>query len=141
MQDVCISFWKEDGSSDMMLKVTDICSTDPSDPTYCATPGDLKIDRTKAKIMEKLNSAPTGGVYPEQIWWFFMKCWDDVSSALLGHDEYITNSNSFININTGLTFSPLDRASSNPPTQTIGFPHPPSRTTSAGLKQLSINNG
>lgn len=24
MQDVCISFWKEDGSSDMMLKVTDV---------------------------------------------------------------------------------------------------------------------
>lgn len=84
MQDVCISFWKEDGSSDMMLKVTDICSTDPNDPTHCATPADLKIDRTKAKIMEKLDSAPTGDVYPEQIWWFFMKCWDDVSLALLG---------------------------------------------------------
>ncbi|KAF6221958.1 hypothetical protein HO133_001926 [Letharia lupina] len=77
MQDVCISFWNEDGSSDMMLKVTDICSTDPNDPTSCATPADIKIDRTKAKIMEKLDSAPTGDVYPEQIWWFFMKCWDD----------------------------------------------------------------
>lgn len=83
MQDVCISFWNEDGSSDMMLKVTDICSTDPNDPTSCATPADLKIDRTKAKIMEKLGSAPTGDVYPTQIWWFFMKCWDDVSFALL----------------------------------------------------------
>ncbi|CAF9921325.1 hypothetical protein IMSHALPRED_005148 [Imshaugia aleurites] len=77
MQDVCISFWKEDGSSDMMLKVTDICSTDPNDPTACMTPADIKIDRTKAKIMEKLDSAPEGDEYPEQIWWFFMKCWDD----------------------------------------------------------------
>lgn len=90
MQDVCISFWNEDGSSDMMLKVTDICSTDPNDPTLCATPADLKIDRTKAKIMEKLDSAPTGDVYPTQIWWFFMKCWDDVSLGLPGFENRFT---------------------------------------------------
>ena len=86
MQDVCISFWKEDGSSDMMLKVTDICSTDPSDPTHCQNPGDIKIDRSKAKVMEKMNSDPNnpglmGTTFPEKIWWFFMKCWDDVSSS------------------------------------------------------------
>ncbi|MCJ1403444.1 hypothetical protein MMC11_006667 [Xylographa trunciseda] len=84
MQDVCISFWKEDGSSDMMLKVTDICSTDPNDPTHCATPGDIKIDRTKAKIMEGITDSNdprlTGSQYPESIWWFFTKCWDDVRS-------------------------------------------------------------
>ena len=68
-QDVCISFWKEDGSSDMELKVTDICSTDPNDPTHCAHPMDIKIDRSKAKIMEKLPTAPTGDTYPEQVWW------------------------------------------------------------------------
>ena len=79
MQDVCISFWKEDGSSDMMLKVTDICSTDPSDPTYCATPADIKVDRTKVQIMEGLSQPPQGDVYPAMTWWFFMKCWDDVS--------------------------------------------------------------
>ena len=87
MQDVCISFWKEDGSSDMMLKVTDICSTDPNDPTHCATPADIKIDRSKAMVMEKINdgagSGPSdprlqGNMYPEKTWWFFMKCWDDV---------------------------------------------------------------
>lgn len=85
MQDVCISFWKEDGTSDMMLKVTDICSTDPNDPTHCATPNDIKIDRTKAQIMEKLTANPLssypqleGNQYPEQVWWFFAKCWDDV---------------------------------------------------------------
>jgi len=77
MQDVCISFWKEDGSSDMMLKVTDICSTNTNDPTSCATPADIKIDRGKAGAMEGLPSPPTGDSYPEQIWWFFMKCWDD----------------------------------------------------------------
>ena len=85
MQDVCISFWKEDGSSDMMLKVTDICSTDPNDPTHCVTPADIKIDRTKAQIMEGLTASPlasypqlTGDQFPDQIWWFFAKCWDDV---------------------------------------------------------------
>ncbi len=68
-QDVCISFWKEDGSSDMELKVTDICSTDENDPTYCATPMDIKIYRSKAKVMEKLSYTPTGDGYPEQVWW------------------------------------------------------------------------
>ena len=83
MQDVCISFWKEDGSQDMMLKVTDICSTDPNDPSHCASPVDIKIDRTKASIMEgaALDSpAITGNAYPDKVWWFFTKCWDDVSS-------------------------------------------------------------
>ena len=79
MQDVCISFWKQDGKSDMMLKVTDICSTDPSSPTYCASPSDIKIDRTKAKIVYGLGDVPKGNEYPEPVWWFFMKCWDDVS--------------------------------------------------------------
>ena len=83
MQDVCISFWKEDGTSDMMLKVTDICSTDPNDPTHCQNPSDIKIDRSKAKVMEGLTGDPdnpglTGNHFPEGIWWFFMKCWDDV---------------------------------------------------------------
>lgn len=36
MQEVCISFWKDNGKSDMMLKVTDIC-----DPADCATPADI----------------------------------------------------------------------------------------------------
>lgn len=84
-QDVCISFWKDDGSSDMMLKVTDICSTDPNDPTHCETPMDIKIVRTKAQIMEKLTDKKMeeqpelmGDQFPEKIWWFFTKCWADV---------------------------------------------------------------
>ena len=68
-QDVCISFWKEDGSSDMMLKVMDICSTDENDPTHCTTPMDIKIDRSKAEVMEKLSAKPSGDTYPEQVWW------------------------------------------------------------------------
>ena len=68
-QDVCISFWKEDGSSDMILKVTDICSTDENDPTHCATPMDIKLERTKAGVMEHLSTAPTGDEYPEKVWW------------------------------------------------------------------------
>ena len=36
---------------DVELKVTDICSTNPQDPTYCATPADIKIDRIKADLL------------------------------------------------------------------------------------------
>lgn len=95
MQDVCISFWNEETEqlkqSDMILKVTDICSTDPNDPTACLTPYDIKVDRAKVSIMEHLNLQ---GMPPWQeqaalngteftaggTWWFFMKCWADVSS-------------------------------------------------------------
>lgn len=80
MQDVCISFWKEDGSSDMMLKVTDIC-----DPADCETPADIKLIRNKVQVMQKLTGTPlwsqpalTGDEYPEKTWWFFTKCWADV---------------------------------------------------------------
>ena len=86
MQDVCISFWKEDWSTDMMLKVTDICSTDPNDPTHCETPGDIKIDRSKAKVWsghgnDNLEDVPElmGNSHPDKSVWFFMKCWADVS--------------------------------------------------------------
>ena len=90
MQDVCISFWNGktgSASSDMMLKVTDICSTDPSDPTHCAHPGEIKVDRTKVKIMEHLTDKPNIEDYPELTgneftggisYWFFAKCWADV---------------------------------------------------------------
>ncbi|KAI4269031.1 MAG: hypothetical protein LQ337_007511 [Flavoplaca oasis] len=44
--DICISFWDEHWQTDMMLKVTDICSTDPNKPNSCRSPGDIKIDRT-----------------------------------------------------------------------------------------------
>lgn len=90
MQDVCISFWKSDGTSDMILKVTDICSTDPNDPTHCATPGDIKIDRAKAQVMEgyggqslKSVAAVQGNEYSDKTDWFFMKCWADVSNHVI----------------------------------------------------------
>lgn len=84
MQDVCISFWKENGKSDMMLKVTDIC-----DPAECATPADIKVDRSKVRIMEKPGGTPigqfqvTGDEFPEKTWWFFVKCWADVRKSIL----------------------------------------------------------
>lgn len=59
MQDVCIPFWREDGTEDMMLKDTDICSTDPNDPSYCAIPADIKIDRSKAVTMQHLEAIGT----------------------------------------------------------------------------------
>lgn len=91
MQDVCISFWRNDGSADMIVKVTDICSTDPSDPSYCATPADIKVTKSKAFVMEGFAGQPgatientpqfQGAQYPDQIWWFFTKCWADVCRA------------------------------------------------------------
>ena len=67
-------------------QVTDICSTDPNDPTHCATPADIKVDRGKAQVMEGLMNPPDttahpevmGDVFPDKVWWFFMKCWADV---------------------------------------------------------------
>lgn len=92
MQDVCISFWNGksgEASSDMMLKVTDVCSTDPNDPTHCEKPGDIKVDRTKVRIMQGLWDDPSKQLedYPQlrgdqytdgEAWWFFVKCWADV---------------------------------------------------------------
>ncbi len=96
MQDVCISFWNGKqsgkGQSDMILKVTDVCSTDPNDPTHCATPGDIKIDRSKARIMEQVKGdgdvkgikQVNGNQFKDGVskatsetWWFFTKCWAD----------------------------------------------------------------
>ena len=76
----------------MIVKVTDVCSTDPDDPTHCAKPGDIKMDRTKVRIMEQLpGDQPTkdmkevnGNQFTDGIstatsetWWFFTKCWAD----------------------------------------------------------------
>ncbi|KAL8992920.1 MAG: hypothetical protein Q9169_006739 [Polycauliona sp. 2 TL-2023] len=115
MSDVCISFWSEDDangkSSDMMLKVTDICSTDPNDPTACLTPYDIKIDRSKAQIMQKLNlggqkveNQPelSGHEFTEgKSWWFFMKCWADgtVQPAYQSDDNWFSTPKLESNIN------------------------------------------
>ena len=98
MQDVCISVWNDtgaavtkgkDGLNDVELKVTDICSTDPDDPSYCESPADIMMDRVKAQLLfnatlfgepdkEKENAAlKHGAQYPNKVWWFFSKCWDD----------------------------------------------------------------
>ena len=89
MQDVCISFITKDWTQDMILKVTDICCTDPDDPSCCATPYDIKIDRTKAQILFGFSGANqtttpelNGTKYPEPANWFFTKCWDDVSDSV-----------------------------------------------------------
>lgn len=91
MQDVCISFWREDGSADMMLKVTDICTPDSADGVPCLDPMDIKIDRTKAQILYGTgDTAPTGDQYPDKVWWFFTKCWDDVC-ATFPHAAIVVN--------------------------------------------------
>ena len=91
MQDVCISFWPEGETPktsafpDMIAKVTDICSTDPNDPTYCATPSDIKLDRAKVQVMYSIPSPGKDDadlqkpVYPKGTFWHLTKC---VSSPL-----------------------------------------------------------
>ena len=91
MQDVCINVWNEtgtktDGKTDVMLKVTDICSVDPNDPSACQSPADIKIDRDKGwelysgtkKTTDDNNALRHGSVYPRPVWWFFSKCYQDV---------------------------------------------------------------
>ena len=91
MQDACISVWNETGakdpkeSTDIELKITDICSTDPDDPSYCESPSDIMMDRAKAQLLfnttkrgDAENQALQHGArYPHKVWWFFSKCWDD----------------------------------------------------------------
>ena len=82
---VGISFWREDGGSDMMAKVTDICSTDRDDPSHCASFEDIKLVRNKVQVMEELTGKPLqsqpalmGDEYAEKAWWYFAKCWGDL---------------------------------------------------------------
>ena len=84
MQDVCISFWPEGGGPDMIVKVMDICSTDPSDPTYCATPSDIKLDRAKVQMLYGIPTPGSadpelqGAKYPRGTYWHLTKCWTNV---------------------------------------------------------------
>jgi hypothetical protein len=83
MQDICIWFWKEDGSSDMQLKVTDICTPDSADGVPCMDPIGIKIDHTKAGIIvNKLKPVPPKNQYLDKVWPFFTKCSSYVSSSI-----------------------------------------------------------
>ena len=114
MQDVCISVWNEththanDGENDVELKVTDICSTDPEDPNYCETPGDIMIDRKKAWLLyngtihdqtkfpwgsPERRSIRNGTEYVRPVYWFFSKCLQDGLPA----ESYNTTRNWFSN--------------------------------------------
>ena len=87
MADVCLSLWPDNnGNPDMIVKVTDICSTDPGDPTYCATPYDIKLDRSVMQVMQCItgdgsaNPKLQQSVYPDGgTYWHFTKCWAYVS--------------------------------------------------------------
>ena len=79
-----MSLWPESGGPDMIVKVMDICNTDPSDPTNCATPADIKIDR--AKVQMQYNNPTPGSAdpdlqctkYPRGTYWHLTKCWGNV---------------------------------------------------------------
>ena len=60
MQDVRISLWPEGDGSGMIVKVMDICSTDLSDPSNCATPAHIKADGAK---VQTLYPVPSLGLY------------------------------------------------------------------------------
>ena len=89
MQDVGISFWALNWTTDMMLKVTDICCTDPNDPSCCATPNDIRVERSKARVWwsgtdPSVGNTPleqdsrfNGDQFPMQMLWWFQKPWDD----------------------------------------------------------------
>ena len=89
MQDVCISLWNETSfaaeHTDVMVKVTDICSTDPTDASYCATPENIMIDRIKAyqlynwtrRGQHENDALKQRSQYPHRVWWFFSKCFQD----------------------------------------------------------------
>ncbi|KAK4694700.1 hypothetical protein P7C71_g2924, partial [Lecanoromycetidae sp. Uapishka_2] len=68
-------------TNDMIAKVTDICSTDPSDPTHCATPSDIKVDRAKVQVMYDIplpgsaNAALQAPKYIKGTYWHLTKCW------------------------------------------------------------------
>ena len=93
MQDVCVSFWPEDEfSNDMIAKVTDICSTDPNDPSHCATPSDIKVDRAKVQVMYNIPSPGSADPdlqkdkYVKGTYWHLTKCWANVrEDRLLQH--------------------------------------------------------
>ena len=144
MQDVCVSFWPEGdtpGTStfpDMIGKVTDICSTDPDDPTHCASPSDIKVDRAKVQVMYKIPSPGKENpdlqkhVFPKGTYWHLTKC---VRRTLTPHHlscPSITNSN--FN-RSGPTASP------NPPTKTTGGANLDSPTTSCGASTPPASNG
>ncbi|KAG8531209.1 uncharacterized protein KY384_004567 [Bacidia gigantensis] len=74
MSDICINIWNEtgfkDGTTDIMVKVMDVCSTDPNDSNYCASPADIMIDRDGARILyagtpsRDQNAIDSGKQYP-----------------------------------------------------------------------------
>ncbi|MCJ1408527.1 hypothetical protein MMC19_002602 [Ptychographa xylographoides] len=82
MQDVCVSFWPEgEFTNDMIAKVTDICSIDPNDPSHCASPTDIKVDRAKVQVMYDIpvpgsaNVALQADKYIKGTYWHLTKCW------------------------------------------------------------------
>ncbi len=141
MQDVCVSFWPEGdkpGTStfpDMIGKVTDVCSTDPDDPTHCATPSDIKVDRAKVQVMYKIPSPGKENpdlqkhVFPKGTYWHLTKC---VRRTLDPHQSSTSNIDDH---RSGPTASP------NPPTKTTGGANLHSPTISCGASTPPASNG
>jgi len=64
----------------MIVKITNIYSTDPSDPTYSATPYDIKVDRALVQVLSGITANGSADpnlqlpVYPKGAYWHITKC-------------------------------------------------------------------
>lgn len=140
MQDVCVSSWPENGSesdytNDVIGKITDICSTDPNDPSHCTTPSDIKVDRAKVQVMYAIpvprskNADLQKDKYVKGTYLHLTKCWANVRGILTywpdgPHCPLRAKS-------THHRLTPIRRFPS-PPIKTTGGPNPLFSTTFSG---------
>ena len=100
MQDVCICF-RTDAGQDMISKVTDICSTDPTDPSHCASPEDIKLPRTKVAVIRGMtdeilmdNPELNGDADTQEMWWSPCKCLGEVCT--ISYSEHPVSSHTLL---------------------------------------------
>ena len=82
LQDVCVAIFTM--KDDIIAKVTDICGTDPNNPSHCASPENIKLPKKKVQTIYyykgKTEDVPElqSAQHPEQIYWNFAKCLGEV---------------------------------------------------------------
>ena len=92
LQDLCVGIFTM--TDDMIAKVTDVCSIDPSDPAHCATPEDIKLPKKKIATIYHYHGAMEdhpelqGYSHPEPIYWNFAKCLGEVCLVFFCHNFY-----------------------------------------------------
>ncbi len=138
MQDVCLSIWPEGDTPDMLIEVTDICSIDPSDPSYCASPYDIKMDRAKVQILYGIPGDGSSDPALQPTGRPIFQRWILAPFKMLGQRKFSSflsstpSSPMRLLSSTLLTRMMESRHYPNPPTKTTGSPSPPSQTISTG---------